>query len=60
MFALFPEFGARTRLGNRAEISHMNPKAKPSQPGQPGLYEEALSVRLKHGKGISYISVWIC
>ena len=36
------------------------PKAKPSQPGQPGLYEEALSVRLKHGKGISYISVWIC
>ena len=29
------------------------PKAKPSQPGQPGSYEEALSVRLKHRKGIS-------
>ena len=36
-----------SHLRNRAEISHMNPRQnssrQPSQPGQPGSYEEALS-----------------
>ena len=33
MFALFPEFGARTlsHLGNRAEISHMNARQNSSR-----------------------------
>ena len=40
MFALFPEFGARTRPQD------LPPFLISSQPGQPGSYEEALKYLL--------------